>query len=106
MRRPAVERRGHARVLPLDLRAYSVHDNLSAHAHQDAEICSCDPSARKAAERRFLRTERMRLREEKKLEKLRRKEAKRLKLERKERRRLNPKKEDHCKAVREQQLFS
>jgi len=104
VRRPSVtQRRGHARVLPLDLRAYS---GVDVHAHQDAEICACDPSARKAAERRILRAERMRLREEKKLEKLRRKEAKRLKLERKQRRRLNPKKEDHCKADVKMNCFS
>jgi len=109
VRRPAKQqtrRGGHSRVLPLNLRAYNLDDDLSAHAHDDAEICSCDPQARKAAERRLLRAERMRRREEKKLEKLRRKEAKRAKQERKERRKLNPKKQDHCKVDVKMNCFS
>jgi len=75
-------------------------------SQEAAEICSCDKAARKETERQMMRAERMRKREEQKLEKMRRKERKRIKMEKKQRRKLNPKKADHCKQDVKMNCFS
>ncbi|XP_023327891.1 putative extracellular sulfatase Sulf-1 homolog [Eurytemora carolleeae] len=103
IRRPETSSRG--RVLPLDLRAYNI-EAVPEDAWDNSEICVCEHKTKKELDRQLIREERMRTREQIKLEKMRRKERRRLKMEKKERKKNSAKKNDHCKQDLKMNCFS